>query len=57
MGNSLIALLVSISATVWIYNKLMRTTGNNTKNSMFVAVVLAVCIFGIVLLLLGLIPS
>jgi len=57
MGNTVIALLVSLSATVWIYNKLMRSTGSNTKNSIIVAVTLAVCIFGIVLLLLGLIPS
>jgi len=57
MGNGIIAFLVAISASVWIYSKVMRSSGNNTKSSITVAVISGLCIFVAALLLLKLIPS
>jgi ABC-type sugar transport system permease subunit len=57
MGNSLIAFLVSCGISAWIYSKMMRQTGNNTKSAMTVAVLLAIIIFVVVIILLGLIPE
>ena len=57
MSNVLIAFLVSISATAWIYNKFMRSTGGNTKNAVISAAVAGVAIFIFMLLALMLIAS
>lgn len=57
MSNVLIAFLVSISATAWIYNKFMRSTGGNTKNAVISAAVAGVAIFIFMLLVLMLIAS
>jgi hypothetical protein len=57
MGNGIIAFLVAISASVWIYTKMMRKTGNNAGSAATVAGVSAVVVFIAVLLLLGLIPA
>jgi len=57
MGNGLIAFLVAISASVWIYSKVMRSSGNNTKSAVTVAVISGFCIFVVALLLLKLIPK
>jgi uncharacterized membrane protein SpoIIM required for sporulation len=57
MGNGLIALLVAVSAGVWIYTKMMRKTGNNAGSAAAVAGIGAVVIFIVVILLLGLIPG
>ena len=48
MGNVLIALLVAVGFSAWVYAKLMRRTGNNTKNSIVTAAVLAVIVFFVV---------
>ena len=57
MSNVLIAFLVSISATAWIYNKFMRSTGGNTKNAVISAAVAGIAIFIFMLLVLMLIAS
>lgn len=33
MSNGLISLFIAVSASTWIYTKLQRSTGNNTKSS------------------------
>lgn len=38
MSNFIIALLFSLGASTWIYTKLMRSTGSNTRNSIVAAV-------------------
>ena len=57
MSNVLIAFLVSISATAWIYNKFMRSTGGNTKNAVISAAVAGIAIFIFMLLVLMLIAG
>ncbi|MDB5183219.1 MAG: hypothetical protein JWO47_1003 [Candidatus Saccharibacteria bacterium] len=57
MGNGVIAFLVALGAGAWIFSKVQRTTGNNTKSSLIVAGISVAVIFGVVLLLLGLIPK
>jgi uncharacterized membrane protein YdjX (TVP38/TMEM64 family) len=37
MSAGLIAFLLALGASAWIYNKMMRTTGNNTQNSLVAA--------------------
>lgn len=51
-SNVLIAFLVSVGATAWIYNKFMRSTGGNTKNSVVSAAVAGAAIFIFMLLAL-----
>jgi hypothetical protein len=57
MGNGLIAFLVAISATVWVYTKISRKTGGNATNSMVVAGVAGIFSFILVLIILGFIPA
>jgi hypothetical protein len=57
MGNGLIAFLVAISASVWIFSKLMRSTGGNTQNAVTAAAISGVIIFVLVLLIARLIPT
>ncbi len=49
MGNGLIAFLVAVSASAWIYSKMMRSTGGITQNAIIVAAIGGVFIFVIVL--------
>jgi len=53
MGNGLLAFLVAISACVWIYSKLMRSTGNNAKNASIGATIAGILIFIAVFILAG----
>ena len=53
MSNTFIALLLTIGASTWIYSKLMRTTGNNTRSSLITAAVSGVLIFIVALFLVG----
>jgi len=39
MSNLLIAFLFGIGSGAWVYKKLQRTTGNNTKSSLIGATV------------------
>ncbi|CAN5398756.1 hypothetical protein BH10PAT3_BH10PAT3_5350 [soil metagenome] len=57
MTNSVIAILIAISAGVWIYSKLMRSTGNNLTSAITVASIAGAVIFVVALLLLRLIPA
>lgn len=34
MSNGITALLLGIGIAAWVYNKLMRSTGGNTQNSL-----------------------
>jgi 4-amino-4-deoxy-L-arabinose transferase-like glycosyltransferase len=48
MSNVLIGLLAGLSIAVWIYTKIMRRTGGNTKNSLVTAGILGFFAFIIV---------
>lgn len=37
MSNILVAFLLGVGVTTWVYNKLMRNTGGNTQNSLIAA--------------------
>lgn len=37
MGPFLISLIVGVSASAWIYNKFMNSTGGNTKSALMTA--------------------
>jgi predicted ABC-type exoprotein transport system permease subunit len=39
MSNFVIALLFALGSGAWIYSRLMRTTGNNKKNSLIAAII------------------
>ena len=47
MGPVVIALLLAVGATTWIYSKFMRTTGNNGRSSIVAAGVAGLFIFGL----------
>lgn len=49
MSNVLIAILGAVSFATWIYTKQMRRSGNNTKNSLVLAGVIAVIVFFVIL--------
>jgi predicted ABC-type exoprotein transport system permease subunit len=40
MSNLIIALLFGLGSGAWIYNKFLRTSGNNQKNSIIGAVII-----------------
>ncbi len=48
MANWIVGLLAAISAGTWLYTKFMRSTGNNTKNSVIAAAALALVVFIVV---------
>ena len=53
MGNGLIAFLVAVSASVWLYAKFMRKSGNNTQSSVIAVAVIGVFTFLVVFFLAG----
>lgn len=53
MGEGLIAFLIAVGATAWIYNKFMRTTGNLTQRSFVAAAVSGIVIFLVAWIILG----
>jgi predicted membrane-bound mannosyltransferase len=57
MGNGVIAFLIAISATVWIYSKFMRSSGSNTQRSIIAAAISGLAIFLVALFALGFIPK
>lgn len=57
MANWIVALLLATGAGAWIYNKLLRTTGNNTRSSAIGAVVSGLLIFVLALIILGFISN
>ncbi len=52
-SNAFIALIIGIGLGVWVYSKAMKQTGNNTKNSVIVAVICGGVVFLIVITLIG----
>jgi hypothetical protein len=57
MGNGVIAFLVAISASAWIYSKLIRSTGGNTKNAIVGAGTAGVLVFVLVLIIMSFVPA
>jgi hypothetical protein len=55
--NTTIALLFSLGFAGWVYAKVMRATGSNTKTSLIVAGLSAFVAFLFLIFLLGLIPG
>lgn len=55
--NTTIALIFSIGFAGWVYAKIMRSTGNNTKSALITAGAAALVAFLLLISLLGLIPS
>ena len=53
MGKGLIAFLIAVGATAWIYNRFMRTTGNLTQRSFVAAALSGIVIFLAALIILG----
>lgn len=58
MSNVLIAFLVAVSATAWIYSKVTRSTGGaNARDSIIIAGVCGGVIFLVALMLLNFVPK
>lgn len=57
MSNLLIAFLVAVGFSAWVYNKTMHSTGNNTKTALIVAFVAGTISLLLVTTLLGFIPE
>jgi hypothetical protein len=55
MSNAVIAFLIALSGGVWLYTKLMRTTGSNTKNSLIASAISGALAFAILFYALSLI--
>ncbi len=47
----LIAIIVAFGAGMWVYGKLMRSSGNNTKNSLIVAGITGFAVFVVLFML------
>jgi hypothetical protein len=52
MSESVIALMLSVGAGAWVYNKFMNTTGNNTKTALTAAGVVGVILFIIAIVIM-----
>ncbi|MBA2278815.1 hypothetical protein H0V99_00010 [Candidatus Saccharibacteria bacterium] len=57
MSNTGIALLVAVSASAWIYSKMMRSTGGNVQSSIIVSAVAAIFLFAITFIIAGMLPG
>lgn len=57
MNNSIIAFLVAISATTFIFAKLQRSTGGNTKSAAIGAGIAGLLILILSIFLLRLLPA
>jgi len=55
MGPGLISFFFSVGATTWLYTKLQRNSGNNTKQSVIAASIAGVVMFFVVFSILSLI--
>jgi len=53
MSNAVVALLLATGAGVWLYSKLLKTTGNNTRSSLTAATIAGLCIFFVSLVALN----
>ncbi|MEO8785102.1 MAG: hypothetical protein ABI221_02170 [Candidatus Saccharimonadales bacterium] len=57
MSSIFIALLLALGAGTWIYSKLIRSTGGNTRSAATGSIISAVLIFLAAWYLVGLIPA
>lgn len=57
MGKGVIAFLIAISASTWIYTKLMRNTGGNASSSLIAVLIIGLFIFVLAFVVLGLVPG
>ncbi len=57
MSNLMIGLLVALSAAVWVYSKVARRTGGNTRSSLIVAGIAAAGAFLVVQSLLAILDN
>jgi hypothetical protein len=55
MANWIVALLIGLAASVWVYEKLMNKTGNNRQNSIIAAAISGILLFIILYFVLGII--
>lgn len=55
MGAGLVSLLITVGASAWIYSKLQRYSGSNTKQSAIATAVAAVLIFVVCFFVLSII--
>ncbi|HEX5797411.1 MAG TPA: hypothetical protein VFX86_03390 [Candidatus Saccharimonadales bacterium] len=53
MPPFLIAAFAAVGIGAWVYNKAMRYTGNNTQNSLAVAIASGVIVFIVVLTIIS----
>lgn len=53
MSNVVVALLLGIGVTAWVYNKFMRSTGGNTQNSLIGSSAIGVLAFVVMLLIMN----
>jgi len=53
MSNLVIALLLGTGSGGWVYNKLLRTTGNNKKNALIGAIIIGLLLAILLYLILG----
>lgn len=52
-SNLTVGFLLGIGFAAWVYNQMMRSTGNNTKNALTVAAIAGVCAMFLTIVLLG----
>lgn len=57
MSNALIGLLLGAGFAAWVYSKMMKSTGNNTKNALVTAAIAGGVAFLLTFSLLSLIPA
>jgi len=56
-GNALIGFLLAVGAAAWVYSKMMRKTGNNTKQAVITATIVGGVVFLVVASLLSVISQ
>ena len=52
-SNLTLGLLLGAGCAAWVYSKMMRSTGNNTQNSLIVAASAGVGAMVLIMILLG----
>ena len=53
MSKAVLALLIAIGATTWIYTKFMRTSGSQTQRSVMAAGISGIVIFFMIYIVLA----
>lgn len=53
----MIGLLAALSASVWVYSKIMRRTGGNTKNALVVAAIAGLFAFILVVTIVSMVDN